>query len=163
MSERQRVGISEMYVARAPATLVTYGLGSCLSITLYDPLTCCGGMAHTLLPTPRPGRSETRPGKFVATAVHSLVSELLALGAGRDRLQAKLVGGANMFENLVTPGGDLIGERNAQTARALLAALGIPLVAEDVGGNFGRTAELVLATGEVRVKSVRGENKLRIL
>ncbi|MDO3378392.1 chemotaxis protein CheD [Geoalkalibacter halelectricus] len=163
MSERRRVGISELHVAHAPDTLVTYGLGSCLSITLYDPLIRCGGMAHTLLPAPRPGRGEARPGKFVATAVQGLLAELLALGARRERLQAKLVGGANMFENLLTPNGDLIGERNTETAREILGGLGIALVAEDVGGNYGRTAELVLNSGEVRVKSVRGPSKFLIL
>lgn len=163
MSERLRVGIAEIKFGRAPEVLVTYGLGSCLSITLYDPRTRTGAMAHTLLPTPRPGQAETRPGKFVVSAVAAMLAELPALGAAPGNLEAKLVGGANMFESLALAKGDLIGERNAQAAREILAKLGVPLAAEDTGGNFGRTAELLLETGEVRVRSLRGAEKCRIL
>jgi chemotaxis protein CheD len=156
MSLRERVGISELKLAQAPAVLVTYGLGSCLGITLYDPQLQIGGMAHTLLPVPRPGQDEPRPGKFVVNAIHSLFAQLVACGAEPGRLQAKLVGGANMFENLSAPNGEQIGERNTQVAREVLAELAIPLLAEDTGGSFGRTAVLDLATGMVQVKSVRG-------
>lgn len=156
MSLRERVGISELKLAEAPAVLVTYGLGSCLSITLYDPQVRIGGMAHTLLPAPRAEHGNLRPGKFVVTAIHALIAELIAAGARREQLQAKLVGGANMFETLFTPNGEQIGERNTQTARELLADLAVPILAEDTGGSFGRTAELHLLSGEVRVKSVRG-------
>lgn len=153
---RERVGISELKLALAPAVLVTYGLGSCVGITLYDPLLRIGGMAHTLLPAPRPEPADLRPGKFVVTAIHALLAQLLAAGAHRERLQAKLVGGANMFENLFPPGGEQVGERNVQAARTLLAELRVPVVAEDTGGSFGRTAELHLLSGELRVRSVRG-------
>lgn len=163
MSERRRVGIAEIKFGRAPEVLVTHGLGSCLSITLYDPQTRTGAMAHTLLPVPRPGQAGARPGKFVASAIAAMLAELPALGAAPERLQAKLVGGANMFESLALATGELIGERNAQAAREILAQHGVPLAAEDTGGNFGRTAELVLETGEVRVRSLRGPQKSRIL
>ncbi len=157
MSEKQRIGIAELQVAKAPEILITYGLGSCLGITLYDGETRTGGMAHTLLPSPRSGQGELRPAKFVETAIAKMVGDLVALGAGRERLVAKLVGGANMFENLYPPNRELIGDRNAQVARETLAALDIPIVGEDTGGNFGRTAELHLATGQLRIKSIRGQ------
>lgn len=154
MSPRERVGIAEVKVARAPALLVAYGLGSCLGIALYDPQLQVGGLAHTLLPAPRPRQRGAGGTKFVETAIRVMVDELLQRGACRERLAAKVVGGANMFEPLHPAVTDGIGARNAQTARETLRVLGIPLLAEDVGGNHGRTVEFVLATGEVRVRSV---------
>lgn len=156
MTARLRVGISEFRVARAPAVLVAYGLGSCLGVVLDDRQMCLGGMAHTLLPTPRPGVQEVCLAQFVDAAIRLMVEELIKQGAARGSLTARLVGGANMFEPLYTPVEDGIGARNVRMARATLEALDIPLVAEDVGGSHGRTVEFDLETGRVLVHSVRG-------
>ena len=164
MNERLRVGISDFRIARAPQRLITYGLGSCLGITLYDSQARIGGLAHTLLPTWRPGNSENRPTKFVDTAISLMAEELAAAGAARERLCAKIFGGANMFAPLHGGGnGESIGARNARTARETLARLEIPLLAEEVGGNHGRTVELDLASGQVQVRSVRGSVTLVIM
>lgn len=164
MKMKERVGISEVRVAGSPAILVTYGLGSCLGVALFDSEKKVGGLAHTLLPAPRAGVEETRPTKFVASAIRIMVSDLRALGADPVRLRAKLVGGATMFEPLkpLAPE-EMIGARNIRAARETLRELGIPVVAEDVGGNHGRTVEFDLSTGDVRVRSVRGSDKLLIL
>lgn len=155
MTAKVRVGISEFRVARAPAVLVAYGLGSCLGVVLDDRQRRLGGMAHTLLPAPRPGVQELRLAKFVDAAIRLMVEELLSQGAARGSLTARLVGGANMFEPLYTPAEDGIGARNVRMARATLQALGIPLLAEDVGGSHGRTVEFDLESGRVMVRSVR--------
>lgn len=160
MSSTLRVGISEFRVVRAPAVLVAFGLGSCLGVILDDREKCLGGMAHTLLPASRPGMPEERLAKYVDAAIRLLVDELLQQGAGRERLTARLVGGANMFEPLYPSATDGIGARNVRVARATLQTLGIPLVAEDVGGSQGRTVEFDLATGQVVVRSVHGEGKI---
>jgi len=154
MSGRERVGISEFRVARAPVVLVTYGLGSCLGIALYDPDSRLGGLAHTLLPRSRPDIVETRQTKFVDRSIHLMVEELLRLGGEKERITARIVGGANMFEPLHGSATVGIGERNAQTARLTLQSLGIELLAEDVGGAHGRTVEFDLASGDVRVRTV---------
>lgn len=156
MSERLSVGISEFRIATPPARLVTYGLGSCLAIALYDPERRIGGLAHTLLPSPRLAADITRPAKFVDAAIELMITDLVARGAARERLGAKIFGGANMFEPLLGDPDNAVGPRNIRSARETLASLGIPLLAEDVGGNFGRTVEFDIASGEVRVKSVRG-------
>jgi chemotaxis protein CheD len=153
MSEKGHVGISEFKTGRAPEVLVTYGLGSCLGITLYDPQKQVGGLAHTLLPLSRPD-DRGRASKYVDTAIRLMMEELIALGADKPRLVAKISGGANMFEPLHSSGTEVIGLRNARAARETLELLGIPLLAEDIGGNHGRTVEFDLATGEVRVRSV---------
>ncbi len=155
MSERRRIGISEYGVGVAPEVLITYGLGSCLGILLYDGNRRLGGLAHTLLPAPRPGRPEERPGKFVTSAVAEMLAQLLSQGAERSALRAKIFGGATMFEGIGSEE-DGVGARNVRAARETLARLEIPLLFEDVGGRHGRTVEFDLASGIVQVRSVRG-------
>jgi chemotaxis protein CheD len=103
---------------------------------------------------------EVRPAKFVDAAIRLLVDELVSQGAGRGNLTARLVGGANMFEPLYAPSEESIGTRNVRMARATLLALEIPLLAEDVGGGHGRTVEFDLATGQVLVHSVHGDDAI---
>jgi len=160
MNSRIRVGISEFHVARAPAVLVTYGLGSCLGIVLCDRENGVGGLAHTLLPSLRPGIREVRMSKFVDTAIRLMVEEMVLQGALRERIVAVIVGGANMFE---PPGGvpaNAIGTRNISAARETLQALDLPLRAEDVGGNYGRTVEFDLVSLQVAVRSVRTGDRI---
>ena len=160
-----RVGIADLQIARAPAVLVSYGLGSCIGVALYDPYLKIGGLAHVMLPSVAPGNRGGDPLKFADTAVEAVVARMMGEGCARGALLAKMAGGADMFAGAdpgTPPGADLrcdgrprIGERNAQAVRAKLDELGIPLVAEDVGGNHGRTLELVPATGDLVVRSVR--------
>ena len=156
MNDRVRVGIAQMCTAKEPAVLSALGLGSCLGIVVYDPQTRIGGLAHTLLPAPRPKDTVPRPAKFVTTAIEALVEALLEAGAERTQLQAKIMGGANMFLSLQANGDEGVGGRNASMARQVLQELAIPLVAEDVGGHHGRTIDFHLATGTVQVRSLRG-------
>ena len=160
-----RVGIADLQIARAPAVLVSYGLGSCIGVALYDPYLKIGGLAHVMLPSVAPGHRGGDPLKFADTAVEAVVERMMGEGCARGALLAKMAGGADMFAGAdpgTPPSADLrcdsrprIGERNAQAVRAKLDELGIPLVAEDVGGNHGRTVELVPATGDLVVRSVR--------
>lgn len=155
MRAKRRIGISEYAIATPPEVLITYALGSCLGILLYDGRLRLGGLAHTLLPAPRPNLAEGRPGKFVTSAIVQMFEELLAQGAQREQLTAKIFGGATMFEGLSNDS-EGIGVRNTRAARETLAGLGIPLHSEDVGGQHGRTVEFDLASGIVLVRSVRG-------
>ncbi len=155
MVDRRKIGIAEFQVARAPAVLVSYGLGSCLGIALYQPEQRLGGLAHSLLPGPPATGREHRPEKFVAGAIWRMLDELLSLGATTAGLTAKLAGGATMFDTLAGSGEPGIGARNIAAARRTLAELGIALVAEEVGGSQGRTIEFDLTTGLLRVRSLR--------
>ena len=159
MTQKERIGISEYKTAKAPGVMVTYGLGSCLGIILYDPVLKSGGMAHTLLPQPRPGVDDERKTKFVTTAIQLMLEDLLALGCSNDNIIAKLFGGANMFASLQSPDKETIGQRNIRVAKETLADLAIPVVSEDTGGSFGRTLEFNLETGQVLVRSVREERR----
>jgi len=160
MNSRIRVGISEFKTGRAPSVLVTYGLGSCLGIVLFDRERGLGGLAHTLLPSLRPGIKETRMSKYVDSAITLMVEDLTNQGARKEGLVAVIVGGANMFE---PPGGiptNAIGTRNISAARETLESLGIPLQGEDVGGNYGRTVEFAMESGTVTVRSVRTGDRI---
>jgi chemotaxis protein CheD len=155
MKTPERVAISEFRVTASPAVLAVYGLGSCVGVALYDTHRRIGGLAHTLLSVPPPGQEMSRPGKFVSTAIQAMLEEMLRRGAERKHLGAKIVGGADMFGLLHVPADQGIGARNARTARETLGELGIPLLAEDVGGDFGRTMEFDLSNGTVRVRTVQ--------
>jgi len=159
MSARVRVGISEYHIDAPPALLVSYGLGSCLAIALHAPRLQFGALAHTLLPTARPGGQE-RQTKYVDSTIRLMVADLAQKGAAPADLVAKLAGGANMFSAAGLSPDQGIGQRNIQSARQTLAELGIPVVAEDVGGSSGRTVEFDVATGRLQVRSVRGAEQL---
>jgi chemotaxis protein CheD len=122
---------------------------------LYDPVACVGGLAHILLPDEAMSRDRSNPSKFPATVVPILLDEMCRLGASRQRVRAKIAGGASMFAALMPTGATNIGERNVASVRAVLAKTGIPIVAEDVGSDYGRSVYLFVDDGHVEVRSLR--------
>jgi chemotaxis protein CheD len=134
--------------------LVTLGLGSCVAILLHDRAAKVGGLAHVLLPEPALARDQSNPAKFAATAVPMMIEELRGLGARNGRLEAWLVGGASMFTSLMVPGSLNMGERNVRAAREALKKAGIPILAELVGGDYGRSVRFAVGAGKTVVSSV---------
>ncbi|MFL5612315.1 MAG: chemotaxis protein CheD [Gemmatimonadaceae bacterium] len=155
-----RVKVAECAVGRDEQTLITIGLGSCVAILLYDDVVRVGGMAHTLLPDESMARDRSNPAKFAASAVTVLIAEMTRLGADIKRVRAKLVGGASMFANLIPAGGINFGERNVTAARQALARNGVPVVAEDVGSDHGRSVHFHLDDGRVEVRSLKKGNRV---
>ena len=153
-----RVSISEVRIDRAPTLLRACGLGSCLAVGIYDPGTGLGGLGHMLLPA-RPEKMAGTDLKYVDSGIRSMVDDLVSLGARRETMLAKIAGGANMFERTDLTLINRIGARNAMSARKTLSVLGIPLLAEDVGGNRGRTVEFDLATGIMMVYCARNDER----
>ena len=149
-----RVHVAQL-AASSSGTIVTIGLGSCVAIALYDPQARVAGLAHVLLPSETMSRDQSNPAKFPRTALPLLIDEMRRLGAKTERLSAKIVGGASMFGNLLPGGGINIGERNILAVRAALADLGLPVVAEDVGSDYGRSVYLHVNDGRVEVRSLR--------
>lgn len=138
-------------MARGEGVVLTvHGLGSCVAVCLYDPLTRCGGLGHVVLPAVLMRRPGDPPSKFADTAVGWLREEMARQGAAASRLVAKIAGGASLFD-LSAVRGPSIGERNVAAVREALAEAGIPLVAEDVGGTTGRTVAFRLSDGRVEV------------
>lgn len=147
------VGVAQWAVLRQHGSLWSHGLGSCVAIVLYDASTQTAGLAHILLPNESYSRDRSRASKFADAAVPHLVTEMRRAGA-RGTLTAKLVGGASMFGSLLTTTGVNMGSRNIASARDALRRAGIIIVAEDVGGDFGRTVAVSVADGTVTVRSM---------
>lgn len=147
------VRVAECAAGDSNAVLATLGLGSCVAVALFDPERVVGGMAHILLPSRSLSRATDNPGRFPQTALPLLLEQMLALGARRPGLTARLVGGASMFANLVPAGSMQMGDRNVIAVREVLNQLAIPIVGEEVGGNFGRSVWFTVSTGQVMVRS----------
>ncbi len=153
------VGMADLKAGGPDDVLVTVGLGSCIAIILHDPAAGVGGLAHVLLPSLALSRRNGNPARCPETAVPALLERMAALGADPRRITARLAGGAHMFASLTPPGTIHMGERNAVASRSALNAHGIPLVAEDVGADYGRTVRFRVADGRVDVLSVAHGNR----
>lgn len=161
MAELIKVGMADYKVGCNPASLISYGLGSCVGIALFDSVAKVGGLAHIMLPDSTQARSADNIAKFADTALPAMLSDIVKLGANKSRITAKIAGGAQMFT--FTNATDImrVGERNAEAVRAVLKKMDIRLIAEDTGGNYGRTVELKLDSGIFRVKTIdKGEKEL---
>jgi len=143
--------------AAAGDVLVTIGLGSCIGLALLDRALAVAGLAHVVLPDASAAAGAAEPAKYADTAVPALVERLLALGAAEGRLEAVLVGGAQMFSFGKKEGAGLdVGARNEAAVEAALAARRIPIRARATGGSRGRTIRVHVATGSVVVKEAGG-------
>jgi len=154
--EPKLVGIAQLVIARAPEQLCCLGLGSCVAVFLYDPITKLGGIVHILLPR-APANCE-REEKYADTGIRKLVRDMLARGAKRETLRAKLVGGAQMFPNLNVNVHD-IGKENCDAVKRILRDLRIRISAEDIEGTRGRSATYNLDDGHVSIKMAFGPEK----
>lgn len=160
MGEMVKVGMADLNVASAPNALTTLGLGSCVGIVLYDPNVKIAGLVHVMLPDSTKIRNNENVAKFVDTGVDALINKICHLGANRNRLVSKIAGGAQMFA--FHSGNDMlrIGERNVEATKIKLKELGIRILAEDTGLDYGRTIEFYPETGELYVKSVGKQLKI---
>jgi chemotaxis protein CheD len=152
---RRRVGIADFAVGRDDTTLVTSGLGSCVGIAVFDAEEAVAGLAHVMLPR---APDDGDHAKYADTAVPALVRSVEEAGARRGALRAKLAGGATMFEFTSADGS--IGDRNVAASRDALRSLDVPVVAEDVGGDFGRSLEFSALTGALRVRSANAGERV---
>ncbi len=147
------VGVADMAVSNDPgAELVTYSLGSCLGITIYDPLKKIGGLLHLMLPDSNidPVKASTMPHMFVDSGVPRLFHAAYNLGADRSRLVVKVAGGAQLLDG---QGIFNIGSRNCEAFKKLIAQQGLRIHSEDTGGMASRTVRLDLNNGDMTVKS----------
>lgn len=149
------VDIAMMKIARPPEQLYSLGLGSCVGVALYDPAVRIGGLIHILLPTIQgfENGNHVRT-KFADSGINDMLEALIRAGASRVRLKAKMAGGAAMFITKNTLEGHEVGKRNIQSCKDTLKKLGIEIVAQDVGGNKGRTIIFDTETGQLTIKTV---------
>jgi chemotaxis protein CheD len=149
------VGVADMKIStNAGDLLITYALGSCLGITVYDPLARVGALLHVMLPDSSidPARAQQNPWMFVDTGFPKMIDDCIAAGARKERMILKVAGGARAHGN---PDQDYfqIGKRNFVMLRKLLWQKGLLLKAYDVGGCNSRSMSLDLASGEVQLKT----------
>ncbi len=149
-----KVGMADLNTAIYPNALTTLGLGSCVGVVLYDPVKKIGGMAHVMLPDSTKIRNNENKAKFADTAIDLLLSNMLKLGASKERLIAKMAGGAQMFVLKTELDFMNVGKRNVEASKQKLKELSIPLKAEDTGLNYGRTIEFYTENGELVIKAV---------
>lgn len=154
------VGIADCRVGNVPGqVLVTYALGSCIGLTVYDPSAEVGGLLHFMLPdsTIDSARGRDNPYMFADTGIPLLLQAVYGQGATKRRLVAQAVGGAQMMDpqNVFE-----IGKRNYQALRRILWKSGILLQSEAVGGVQSRTVRLEIGTGRVWLQEGGGQREL---
>ncbi|HPS87008.1 MAG TPA: chemotaxis protein CheD [Spirochaetota bacterium] len=151
------VGIADMGVAESPNTLRTI-LGSCVGICIYDPKAKVGGLSHIMLPSSKKPSNNLK--KYADTAIPLMIEEMIKLGADSGRMVAKLAGGATMFKHSENSLMGDIGKNNILSVKEILGSLKIPVLSEEVGGDYGRTIDFYLETGELKIKTIGKEPKI---
>ena len=157
-----KVGIAQMDVVKAPNTIRTSGLGSCVGVILYDESKQIAGLIHVMLPDSSLGRSDAvNVAKFADTGIKALIELLKLEGVHAFKLKAKIAGGAQMFQFTSDKDSMRIGPRNVEAVKVELRKNSIPLVAEDTGGNSGRTIEFDPITSKLNIRTVnRGVSEI---
>lgn len=148
------IGLAEQKIVRAPDKLATLGLGSCIGLVLYDPVIKIAGMVHIMLPCAAAGTTVANRFKFADTAIADMLKLMAAAGAARQRLRAKMAGGAHMFQTISTMDIMNIGQRNTVMCRKVLHENSIVLIGDDTGGNCGRSIEFCCETETLSVRTV---------
>jgi len=149
-----KVGMADFKAIKNIGILTTLGLGSCVGIALYDRNNKIAGLAHIMLPSSSEIKNNSNKAKFADTAIEELIKEMILLGANKKYIVAKLAGGSQMFSFGSNTDILRIGERNVMAAKKKLLEMDVPIVAEDTGGNYGRTIELNCQDGSLIIKTI---------
>lgn len=158
-AERETIvlGLGEMQVVKGQSgVLACIGLGSCIAIATYDPVSKVGGMAHMVLSTNLDNNASEAPAKYINKAIPLLLYEMYNRGAVKSRIVVKITGGAQILSIPGLSGQDSVAQRNIIATKEALAKEGLPIAASDVGGDTGRTARLFLDSGKLYVKTTDG-------
>lgn len=156
----QVVDIADVKVSsNAGCTLVTYSLGSCIGVTVWDPEVRVGGMIHYMLPDSSLSKEKAvaNPAMFADLGIPKLFRAAYELGATKKRMVVKVAGGSQLLDDAGTFN---IGKRNYVMLRKIFWKNGVLIDAEDVGGNISRTVRLDVGTGRVTVRSQGQEVEL---
>jgi chemotaxis protein CheD len=154
------VDIADFAISNNPdCTLVTYSLGSCIGLAIWDPVAKAGGLLHYMLPDSSisPDKAESKPCMFADTGIPLLFKSLYTVGAQKRRLVVKVAGGSQLMD---AQGTFNIGKRNQLALRKLLWKNNVMIDQEDVGGFEGRTVRLNVGTGRFVIKSKNREYEL---
>ncbi|MGD8449924.1 MAG: chemotaxis protein CheD [Desulfobacterales bacterium] len=155
------VGVSDMKVTNdIEATLVTYSLGSCIGVAIYDSVARVGGLLHYMLPESSLDQEKARknPYMFADTGIPALFKAAYELGAKKQRMKVIVVGGSQVLDQ---KGLFNIGKRNDIAVRKMFHKNNVIIDYKDVGGTVNRTIKIAINTGDIWLKvSGRGEKKI---
>ena len=146
------VGVSDMKVSNDPgSTLITYSLGSCIGVVIYDPTVKVGGLLHFMLPESEldKDKAQKNPYMFADTGIPALFKATYKLGAAKQRMRVIVVGGAQVLDQ---KGFFNIGKRNHMAVRKIFWKNKVMVDYEDVGGNVNRTIKIDIGSGDVFLK-----------
>lgn len=158
--QRTVVDIADFAVSKdADTTLMTFALGSCIAVMLYDPVVIAAGMIHYMLPlsSTNPEKAKLKPAMFADTGVPLLFHGMYGLGCKKENLIVKVAGGGQLYDD---QGLFEIGKRNYTVLRRMLWKTNVLIAAEDVGGAKSRTVALQVATGSCVIRSAEGQQEL---
>jgi chemotaxis protein CheD len=147
------VGIGDMQVTNdLEATLITYSLGSCIGVAIYDPVVKVGGLLHFMLPESQIDvqKAQKNPWMFADTGIPLFFKEAYQFGAEKKRMKVKVAGGSQIMD---ASGYFNIGKRNYMAIRKIFWKNNVLIHAEDVGGNCNRTLSIELSSGKVWLKT----------
>ncbi len=155
------VGISDMKVSNdSEAVLVTYSLGSCIGVAVYDAVARVGGLLHYLLPESKlsPEKAQKNPCMFADTGIPALFKEAYKLGAKKQRMKVVVAGGSQVLDQ---KGFFNIGKRNDIALRKMFHKNNVIIDYRDVGGVVNRTVRVEVENGDIWIKvSGKGEKKI---
>jgi chemotaxis protein CheD len=146
------VGVSDLKVSQDPhGVLVTYSLGSCIGIAVYDPVIRVGGMLHYMLPESSldSAKAADNPFMFADTGIPRLFKSVYELGGVKSRMRVIMVGGSQVLDQ---KGFFNIGKRNEMAARKLFHRNNVVIDFADTGGNGNRTLRLAIKDGQCALK-----------
>lgn len=161
ISMKTVVGVSDFRVSsNVNEVIVTYALGSCLGITIFDPVTTVGGLLHVMLPHSKadPEKAKREPTMYVDTGLTLVLDKLYAIGARKENLEISVAGGASM-RALDRDDYFKIGKRNFTVFRKYLWKNGLMITNKDIGGEKARTMTFKLKNGEVMINKKPMANK----
>lgn len=163
MNEKKeiRVGIADSAIVSLPDNLITMGLGSCVGIALYDNEKKIAGLVHIMLPDSKQFKDVINPFKFADLGIDNLLKNMLSYGCKKENITAKIAGGASMFNFPDKKISSDIGKRNGIAVIEAINRLSIPIIAQDIGGNKGRTMVFESEDGAVIIKSI-GNSLIRL-
>jgi chemotaxis protein CheD len=153
------VGISDIKISKdANDAIITYALGSCIGIAVYDPVAKVGGLLHYMLPDSslNEKKAKEHPAMFADTGIPLLFKSCYGLGAEKRRMVVKVAGGASILDDTNF---FRIGQKNIMAMRKIFWKNNVMITAEDTGANHNRTVRLEIATGKMFVRTSGGEMK----
>jgi chemotaxis protein CheD len=154
---KQIVGVADMKVSNSPEeSLITYSLGSCIGLVIYDSVVKVGGILHYMLPESSIDKEKAvaRPYMFADSGIPRLFKTAYNLGAAKQRMKIYVAGGAEILDQA---GFFNIGKRNYMALKKMFFKNNVMINKQDVGGNVNRTVRLEIRTGEIYVKTSGGK------